>query len=60
MIIIFKATLAEAQAKLPRAAENSDLSTTEDEVKKYKKKKFNSPLKIKNCPPSYKDFCSKG
>lgn len=59
-LICVIATLAEAQAKLPRAAINSDLST-EDELIKEKKKKLSScGLKsAKNAPPLYTEVCSR-
>lgn len=56
------ATLTEAQAKLTKAAFNSDLST-EDEIMKRKKNKLSfDGLKNtnSNAPPLYKDVCSSG
>ncbi|KAF0712478.1 DUF4806 domain-containing protein, partial [Aphis craccivora] len=57
------ATLAEAQSKLSKAATHSDLSTTEDQVNKKKKKTFNSSrlndVNERHEPPLYKDFYSK-
>lgn len=59
-LICIIATLAEAQAKLPRAAFNSDLST-EDEVIIKNKKLSSGGLKNtkNNAPPLYKDVCSR-
>lgn len=56
---LYIASLAEARAKLPRVAINSDLST-EEEVTKRKKKKLNSDSlrSTNNAPPLFKDFCS--
>lgn len=54
------ATLAEAQAKLPRAAIHSDLSTEDEVIKEKKKKQASRGLKsAKNTPPLYADICSR-
>uniref|UniRef100_A0A2S2QXX8 DUF4806 domain-containing protein n=1 Tax=Sipha flava TaxID=143950 RepID=A0A2S2QXX8_9HEMI len=54
------ATLTEAQAKLPRAAINSDLSTEDKLIKEKKKKLSSCGLKsAKNAPPLYTEVCSR-
>lgn len=58
-LICITATLAEAQAKLPRAAINSDLSTEDEVIKRGKKKLSSDELRSSNnAPPLYKDVCS--
>jgi len=59
-LICVVATLAEAQAKLPRAAIHSDLSTEDEVIKEKKKKQASRGLKsAKNAPPLYADVCSR-